>query len=209
MGVVVCTVQYGRQSVASIIQLISSADGTLHYQLRNCDSMLHELHVARAFLLMAIGLGSTWVGKGAPFCSAWFVNSTVDAMSSIEEMFCGIMWLLAIVDNELCYKRRLPQIDLLIFRTTIPALFLVSISNGYPGLRGSSFKKLRTSWHGVHCSFLMRSAHAKGSTIVEHWEALGTTCVVFRISNNLSIKSLHWFNAMVHPTADHQTHLRP
>ena len=77
--------------------------------------MLHELHVGRAFLLMATGFGSTWVGKGSPFCLAWFVNSTADAMSSIEDMFAGIMWLLAIVDDELCYKRRLPQIELLIF----------------------------------------------------------------------------------------------
>ena len=64
---------------------------------------------------MAIGLGSTWVGKGPPFCLVWLVNSAMDAMSSIEEMFCGIMWLLAIVDDELCYKRSLSQIELLIF----------------------------------------------------------------------------------------------
>ena len=43
------------------------------------------------------------------------MNSAVETMSSIEEMFCGIMWLLAVVDDELCYKRRLPQIELLIF----------------------------------------------------------------------------------------------
>ena len=115
MNAVVCTVRYGRQSAASITQLISSPDGMLRCRLCNWDSMLHELHVARAFLLMATGLGSTWVGKGSPFCSAWLVNSAADAMSSIEEMFCGIMWLLAIVDDELCYKRRLPQIELLIF----------------------------------------------------------------------------------------------
>ena len=77
--------------------------------------MLHELHVARTFLSMATGFGSMWVGKGSPFCLAWLVNSAADAVSSIEEMFCGIMWLLAIVDDELCYKRRLPQIELLIF----------------------------------------------------------------------------------------------
>ena len=77
--------------------------------------MLHALRVARAFLLMATGLGSTWVGKDSLFCLTWFVNSAADAMSSIEEMFCGIMWLLAVVDDELCYKRRLPQIELLIF----------------------------------------------------------------------------------------------
>ena len=77
--------------------------------------VLHELHVARAFLLMVTGLRSMWVGKGSLFCLAWLVNSAVDAMSSIEEMFCGIMWLLAIVDDELCFKRRLPQIELLIF----------------------------------------------------------------------------------------------
>ena len=55
------------------------------------------------------------MGKGSPFYSAWLVNSAADAMSSIEEMFGGIMWLLAVVDDELCYKRRLPQIELLIF----------------------------------------------------------------------------------------------
>ena len=76
---------------------------------------LHELCVAKAFLLMTIGLGSTWVEKGSPFCSACLVNSAVDAMSCIEEMFCGIMWLVAIVDYELWYKRRLLQIELLIF----------------------------------------------------------------------------------------------
>ena len=77
--------------------------------------VLHELHVARAVLLMATGLGSTWVGKGFPFCSVWLVNSAADTMSSIEEMFCSIMWLLAVVDDELWYKRRLPRIELLIF----------------------------------------------------------------------------------------------
>ena len=107
--------RYGRQSAASITQLIYSPDGMLHCQLRNWDSMLHELHVARTFLLMAIGLGSTWVGKGSPFCLAWLVNSAADTMSSIEDMFAGIMWLLAVVDDELCHKRRLPQIELLIF----------------------------------------------------------------------------------------------
>ena len=69
---------------------------------------------------MAIGFGSLWVGKGSPFCLAWLVNSVADAMSSIEEMFCGIMWLLAIVHDELWYNRRLLRIDLLIFRTTVP-----------------------------------------------------------------------------------------
>ena len=115
MNTVVCTVCYERQSVASITQLISSPDGMLHCRLRNWDSMLHDLHVARTFLLMATGLGSTWEGKGSPFCWAWLVKSIADAMSSIEEMFCGIMWLLAVVDHELCYRRRLPQIELLIF----------------------------------------------------------------------------------------------
>ena len=115
MNAVVCTMQYGRQSAASITQLISSPDGMLRCRLHNWDSMLHELHVARTFLLMATGLGSTWVGKGSQFCSAWLVNSAADAMSSIEEMFCSIMWLLAVVDDELCYKRRLLQIELLIF----------------------------------------------------------------------------------------------
>ena len=99
MNVVVCTVRYGRQSAAFITQLISSPDGMLRCRLRNWDSKLHELHVAKIFLLMAIGLGSTWVGKGSQFCSAWLVNSAADAMSSIEEMFCGIMWLLAVVDD--------------------------------------------------------------------------------------------------------------
>ena len=61
--------------------------------------MLHELHVATAFLLMVTGLGSMWVGKGSPFCLSWLVNSVANAMSSVEEMFCGIMWLLAIVDD--------------------------------------------------------------------------------------------------------------
>ena len=77
--------------------------------------MLHALRVARAFLLMATGLGSTWVGKDSPFCSAWIVNSAADAKSFIEEMFSGIMWLLAIVDDELWCKRRFLWIELLIF----------------------------------------------------------------------------------------------
>ena len=77
--------------------------------------MLHELRIASAFLLLAIGLGSTWVGKGSPFGSVWLLNSATDAMPSIEEMFCSIIWLLAIVDDELWYKRRLPRIELLIF----------------------------------------------------------------------------------------------
>ena len=55
------------------------------------------------------------MGKGCPFGSAWLVNRAVDAMSSIEEIFCGIMWLLAVVNDELWYKRRLPRIELLIF----------------------------------------------------------------------------------------------
>ena len=50
-------------------------------------------------------------GERFPICSAWFVNSAADAMSSIEDMFAGIMWLLAVVDDELCYKRRLLQIE--------------------------------------------------------------------------------------------------
>ena len=66
--------------------------------------MLHELHIARALLLMATELESTLVGKGSPFCSVWFVNSAADAMSSIEDMFAGIMWLLAVVDDELVTK---------------------------------------------------------------------------------------------------------
>ena len=107
--------RYGRQSAASITQLISSPDSMLCCRLHNWDSMLHELNVAKTFLLMATGLGSMWVGKGSPFCLAWFVNSVADAMSSIEEMFCGMMWLLPVVDDELCYKRRLLQIELLMF----------------------------------------------------------------------------------------------
>ena len=78
-------------------------------------TVFHKLHVGRAFLLMARRLGSMWGGKGSPFYSAWLVNSAVDAMSSIEQMFCGNMWLLAVVDDELCYQRRLPRIELLIF----------------------------------------------------------------------------------------------
>ena len=77
--------------------------------------VLDELHVAMASLLMGTGPRSTWVGKGSLFCSVWLLNSAADAMSSIEEIFCGITWLLAIADDELCYKRRLPQIELLIF----------------------------------------------------------------------------------------------
>ena len=53
-------------------------------------------------------------GERFPILFSLAVNSTADAMSSIEEMLCSIMWLLAIVDDELCYKRRLPQIELLI-----------------------------------------------------------------------------------------------
>ena len=45
------------------------------------------------------------MGKGSPFCLAWLVNSVVDAMSSIEEMFCGIMWLLAIVAMISCVTK--------------------------------------------------------------------------------------------------------
>ena len=56
-----------------------------------------------------------WVGKGSPFYLAWLANSAMDAMSSIGKMFCGMMWLLAIVNDELWYKRRLPLIELLIF----------------------------------------------------------------------------------------------
>ena len=46
------------------------------------------------------------MGKGSPFCSAWFVNSAADAMSSIEEMFCGIMWLLAIVERRVVLQKK-------------------------------------------------------------------------------------------------------
>ena len=70
-------------------------------------------------------------------------------------------------------------------------------------------KKLHTSQHGLHCSLLMGSACVKGSTIAKHCEALGPTYVVSRTSNNLSIKSIHWFNPMVHAAANHQIHLRP
>ena len=197
MNAVVCTVRYGRQFAASITQLISSPDGMLHCRIHNWDSMLHELHVAGAFLLMVTRLGSTWVGKVSPFCLAWLVNSTMNAMSSIEEIFGGIVWLFAIIDDALYYKIRLLQIELLIFWTTIPTLFFVSISNGCPGLCGCSFKKLRTSWHGVHCSFLMGSARAKGSTIAEHCEAPGTTVSspLLAITRQLShyIGSTRWF----------------
>ena len=92
--------RYGRESATSIIQLISSPNGTLAVDSVTRTKVLHELHVTRASLLMATGLGSKWVGKGSPFCSAWLVNRAVDAMSSIEEMFCSIMWLLAIVGDE-------------------------------------------------------------------------------------------------------------
>ena len=89
----------------------------VHCALNSVTGMkvLHELHVTMAFLLMVIGLGSTRVGKGSPFCSVWLLNSAANAMSSIEKMFCDIMWLLAIVNDELCYKRRLLRIELLIF----------------------------------------------------------------------------------------------
>ena len=73
--------------------------------------VLHELDIAKASLLMATGLGSTWVGKGFPFCSAWFVNSAADAMSSIEGMLAGIMRLVTVVDDELCYKRRVHRLS--------------------------------------------------------------------------------------------------
>ena len=126
--------------------------------------MCHELHVVRGSLLMVTALRSRWVGKGSPFSSAWLVNRAANAMSSIEEMFCSNIWLLVIVDDELWYKIRLLH-ELLIFSTTVPTLFLVFISYGCPDLCGSLFKKLRTSWHGVHCSFLMGSARAKGSTV--------------------------------------------
>ena len=110
---------------------------------------LHELYVVRASLLMDIGLRSTWVGKVSPFFWGSLANRAVNAISSIEEMFCDIMWLLAIVNSELWHKRRLPQIDLLNNR---PALFLVFISNGCPGLCGSSFEKVRLmKW----CSLLL------------------------------------------------------
>ena len=51
----------------------------------------------------------------------------------------------------------------------------------------------------VHCSFLMGSAQAKGSTIAEPCETPGTTYVVSHTNNNSSIKSLHWLNPMVYP----------
>ena len=108
---------YGRQPVEFIIQL------SLHLTVRCAvDSVIgtlakvfHELHIARTSLLMATRLGSAWVRKGFAFCSAWLANRAADAMSSIEDIFCDIMWLLAVVDDELWYKRRLPRIELLIF----------------------------------------------------------------------------------------------
>ena len=117
MNAVVCTVRYGRQSAASIIQSISSPDGMLYYRLvtGTIVKVLHELHIAKASLLMATELGSTWVGKGSPFCSALLANRAADAMSSTEEVFCDITWLLAIADDKLWDKRRLPGIELLIF----------------------------------------------------------------------------------------------
>ena len=55
------------------------------------------------------------MGKGSPFCSAWLANRVMDAMSSIEEVLSDIMWLLAVVHDELWYERKLPQIQLLTF----------------------------------------------------------------------------------------------
>ena len=51
----------------------------------------HELSVNKASFLMVARLRSTWVEKGSPFCLVWVVNRVVDTMSSIEEVFCGIM----------------------------------------------------------------------------------------------------------------------
>ena len=87
---------------------VNSVIGTL-------SKVLHELHITKASMLMLRGLRNTWVGKGSSFCLAWLANRATDAISSIEEMFCDIMWLLAIVDNEFWYKRRLLWIELLIF----------------------------------------------------------------------------------------------
>ena len=47
--------------------------------------------------------------------SAALHASTSHQKGELDSMFAGIMWLLAIVDDELCYKRSLPQIELLIF----------------------------------------------------------------------------------------------
>ena len=48
------------------------------------------------------------------------MNRAMDAMFSIEEMFCNFMWLLAIVDDELWYKRKLPCIEPLISEQLSP-----------------------------------------------------------------------------------------
>ena len=88
---------------------------TIDFVIRNLAKVLHELHVARASLLMATGLGSTWVGKGSLFCLAWLANRAAEAMSSIEDMFCDIMWLVSIVNDELWYKQMLRRIELLVF----------------------------------------------------------------------------------------------
>ena len=96
----------------SIIQLISSPDGIYIVDSIIGTKVLHELYVARASLLMVTRLGSTWAGKSSPFCLVWVVNRAVAATSSIEEMFCSIVSLLAIVDDELWYKSKLPRIEL-------------------------------------------------------------------------------------------------
>ena len=44
---------------------------TIDSVTRTLESAPLAVDVARAFLLMSIGLRSTWVGKGSPFCLAW------------------------------------------------------------------------------------------------------------------------------------------
>ena len=76
----------------------------------------------------------------------------------------------------------------------LPALFLVSIFSGSPSLCGSSWNKLRTSEHRIHCSFLPETARVGGCTIAESCEAPGTSCVGSRTIKKSSMESLHGFN---------------
>ena len=54
-------------------------------------------------------------GESFPVLCGLGGDMAADAMSSIEEMFCGIMWLLAVVKDELWYKRMLSRIEFMIF----------------------------------------------------------------------------------------------
>ena len=116
------------------------------------------------------------------------------------------MWLLTIVHDELCYENRFLQIRHPILLSIFPTLFLVSIFNGCPSLYGSSWNKLYTSEHRVHCSFLLESARVWGCSVIEQCEALGTSFVSPRTINKFSMESLHGFNPRFLHTTD-QTHL--